>query len=461
MSIPTPKIFETGAMKPEYGLDTVNQSDGWGAVNSPRTLGANDAFPWLSFSNKVTIGTSKDDSVITRAFETTPRMTSTTIDNPVSFYARVKGMNRFHYWMFGFENLIKEVVAFKAGTSPFTAAVTPGDAFVDVSTNNFTFLRTETIRNLDGTTDYIYVFEADDSVAPALQTGTLTCSSPSNTFTFTSHSGVMYEHLYELDSYGRRYRLYTSAEQSLLSLAATDKRNLMATFAKRMASYDLRYKNAMCKNFALKSSSPGLAQFDCTFMAFTEERGDYSSSTWTLLSGLGNASLIPAHFEYRFAIGTAIALHSDGYITGLTDLGLTDFNLGVEIPLQSIQDIISGLTIAEPVIQGKYGIKMTGTISRHTVNTYQGYRDAQTPLVAHLVTNQGWYMQEVMIKKATLDDAGAGDEDVAAEALSLNPGFVDGASEFTEWLEGITEIHDSPILLRIRDDSNVNEMIQY
>jgi len=462
MTIPTPKIFQTGAMKVEPGIDAGTPSDGWGEAVGVQALGALDAFPWINFSNKLAIGVTEDDSVITRAFKTTPRMTSKTVDNPVSYYARYKGMNRFHYWMFGFENLVKEVVAFKAGVSPFNAAVTPGDVFVDTDLNDFAFLRTETVRNVNGTTSYIYIFEAIDSVSPTLQTGQMTCSSPANTFDFTSHCGiagsVMYEHLYEIDSLGRRYRLYTTAEKALLTLAAADKRNLMATFAKRMAGYDLRYKNAMCKNFALKCSAAGLASWDCNLMAFSEERGDYSSADWTLLTGLDDASLIPAHFEYRFGIGTAIALHADGYIEGLIDLGLSDFSLDIETPMQSIQDIISGLSIAEPVLEGKYGIKMTGTISRHTVQTYQGYRDAQTPVVAHLVANQGWFMQEVMIKKATLDDAGAGDEDVAAEALSLNPGYEAAGHEFTEWLEAVTEIHESPVLFRVRDNSNVNEM---
>lgn len=465
MTIPTPKIFQTGAMKVEPGLNSGTPSDGWGQTVGVQTLGANDAFPWLTFGNKVGIGVSEDDSVITKAFKTTPRMTTKGVDNPISYHARFKGMNRFHYWMFGFENVVKEVVAFKAGASPFNVPVTPGDAFVDTDTNNFTFLRTEKIKDIDGTFDYIYVFEADDSVSPTLQTGQLTCSSPANTFDFTSHSGtggsIMYEHLYELDSLGRRYRYYTSTEQSILSLAALDRRNLMATFAKRMASYDLRYRNAMCKNFSFKCSAPGMASYDANLVAYTEERGDYSSSDWTLLTGLDDAAIVPVHYEYRFGIGTALSLHNDGYLEGLTDIALSDWSLDVEVPTQAIQDIISGLQIAEPVLEGKYGIKMTGTISRHTVNTYQGYRDAQTPLVAHLVANQGWYMQEYMIKKATLDDAGAGDEDVAAESLSINPGFISGTHEFSEWLEDITELHESPILMRVRDDSQYNEMTRY
>lgn len=459
MTIPTPKIFETGAMKLEYGLDTVDQSDGWGSLASERTLGTDDAFPWLTFSNKLDVATEEDASVTTRAFKTTPRMVGKTVDNPVSFLSRFKGMNRFHYWMWGFENKVKEVVAFKAGASPFSASPTPGDTCVDTDTNDFIFLRTEVTR-----TEKIYIFEAVDSVSPTLQTGTLTNTGVPWTFTFTSHSGsagsVMYEHLYELDSLGRRYRLYTTAEKALLSLAATDKRNLMATFGKRMANYDLRYKNAMCRNFSMKCSAAGMANHECNYMAYTEERGSYDSNNWTLLAGLLDTQLVPAHFEMMFSIGTGFTL-TDGEITGLVELGLSDVSLDIETPLQSIQDFISGLSLAEPVLENKYGVTMAGTISRHTVQTYQEYRDAQTKIVAHLVANQGWFMQEWMTKEATITESGADDSDVAMEPLALNMGYIEGTNEFTKWLQGITEIHDSPVLFRVRDDSSDNEMIKY
>jgi len=540
MSSPTPKIFETGAMKMEYGLTLVNvdtviadagtdiltvatdhglltgapvqftttttlpaplavlttyyaivvdsdeiqvattlanaklgtdidltdtgtgvhtlqknasQSDGWGSANSERDLYTDDAFPWLTFSNKLNIATEEDNSVTTRAFKTTPRMVGKTVDNPVSFHARFKGLNRFHYWMWGFENVVKKVVAFKAGTTPFSGdSPVPGDACTDTDVNNFTFLRTEQTRD-----EKIYIFEADDSVAPTLQTGVLTHAGPGWTFTFTSHSSLMYEHIYELDSFGRRYRLYNTAEKALLSLSATDKRNLMATFGKRMSEYDLRYKNAMCKNFSFKFTAAGLSQYDCNYMGFTETRDNYNSEDWSLVSGLGDASLVSAHFEFMFKLGETISL-TDGELTGLTEIGISDADLSIVTPLQSLQDTVSGLSLAEPVLEGKYGVKMTGTISRHTVQTYQTIRDAQTKIAAHLVTNQGWYMQEWMLKEATLSEAGPDDGDVAQEPLSLESGFVEGTNEFSDWLYGVTEIHDSPVIFRVRDFSSVNQM---
>jgi hypothetical protein len=430
---------------------------GWGDTNAAMALGANDAFPWLGFGHKFAIETAKDESVITRSFESGAKTIAKKVENPISYHARFKGMNRFHYWMFGFENLVRKVVVFRAGANPWaTATPVVGDACKDVDLNEFYFLRTEQTR-----TEKLYVFEAV-TVAPTLQTGVITetVGTPKWTFTFTSHSGILYEHLYELDSYGRHLRSYTTAERALLTLAVNDKRNLMCTLGKRMESYDLRYKNAMSKNFNFKCSAAGLASWEGNYVAYDETRGDYSSSVWTLLTGLDQASLIPAHFEYMFKIGETITVPS-GELTGLTEIALSEFGINVEPPTQTIQDTVSGLAIAEPVLEGKYALKMNATISRHSVQTYQTFRDAGTELCAHLVANYGWYMQEFMIKKCRIVESGANEDNVAAEPLSLEIDFDSGTSNFSDWLTRVTEMHESPLLFRVRDDSQYNEMIRY
>lgn len=430
------------------------QTDGWGGTSGVQTLGANDAFPWLTFGSKLNVATEEDASVTTRAFKTTPRMIGKTVDNPLSFYNRFKGIGRFFYWMWGFENDVVPVVVCRAGSSPFSSTPTIGDEGDDSAAKSFKFLRKEVTR-----TEELYIFKVEDGIAP---TGTTITKAAGWVFTFTSTSAIMYEHLYELDSQGRRLRPYTAAERAVLtSLLVADYRNLACTLGKRTSGYDLRYKNSICKNFSLKMTAAGLSQWDANYMAFTEERGDYSSSTWTLLSGLGDNSLVPAHFEYRFLIGETIAADSEGAISGLTEIGMSDVSFDVETPLQAIQDTISGLSLAEPVLENKYGVRCTGTISRHTVQTYQTYRDAQTKVVAHLIANQGNYMQEIMMKECTFSEAGGDDSDVMAEPLALECGFIEGTSEWTEFLYGVTELHDSPVLFRVRDDSSQNEMLRY
>jgi len=433
---------------------------GWGGNTGVQTLGANDAFPWLAFGSKLNIATEEDASVTTKAFKTTPRLIGKTVDNPVSYYARFKGINRFHYWMWGFENKITEVVVCRAAASPFTVAPVIGEQGDDVATNTFTFLRTEILRN----GDRLYIFKADDSVAPS---GGLTITKAAGwVFTFVSTSAVMYEHVYELDSRGRRLRSYTAAELAVhTTLLSTDQRNLMATFGKRINEYDLRYKNSMCKSFSLKMSAAGLSQWDANYMAFTEERSTlangYSSEDWTLVSGLGDHSLVPAHFEYRFSMGTTITPGTEGEIVGLTEVGLTDFSFDVEVPLQSLQDTISGLGLAEPILENKYGVRCTGTISRHSAQTWQAYRDAQTKVVAHIITNQGDYMQEIMMKECTFSESGGDDSDVIQEPVALEIGFLASTSEWSDYLNGITELHDSPAVFRVRDDSDVNQMLLF
>lgn len=433
--------------------------DGWGGATGVQTLGANDAFPWLNFSSKLNIATAEDESVVTKAFKTTPRLIGKTVDNPVSFHARYKGMNRFHYWMWGFENEVKEVVVCRAGSSPFSAAPTIGDTCTDVATNGFTFLRTEILRD----ETRLYIFEADDSLAPA---GGLTLTETGGSpwvFTFVTTSAVMYEHVYELDSRGRRLRSYTIAEVAAITdILATDKRNIMCTLAKRTDNYDLRYANSMCKNFSLKMTAAGLSSWDANYMAYVEERSilanGYASDDWTLVSGLEDGQLIPAHFEYRFYMGETITPGTEGEVTGLTETAMTDISFDVEVPLQSLQDTVSGLGLAEPILEGKYGIRCVGTISRHTAQTWQTYRDAQTKIVAHMIANQGDYMQEIMMKECTLSESGGDDSEVMQEPLALELGYLIGTSEWSDYLEGVTELHDSPAILRIRDDSDVNQM---
>ncbi len=457
---PTPKIVQTGAMLLEYGQTGVNQSTGFGDTSNARVLGATHAFPYLSFGNKVGIEKQEDESVTTKAFKSTSRMIGQKIDNPISFYGRFSGLDSFHYWMWGFEGEVMPVVAFKAGAAPMSAQPTPGDDVTDVDTQDFTFLRTETIRG-----DKIYIFRADEAtpVAPTLQTGVLTSAAPAWTFTFTSHSGLMYEHTYELDGLGRRFRDYTTAEIAAVTGAdATDKKNLMATFGKRFDTYDVRYANAVCKSFSMKLVAAGQLSWDCGIVGYKEERSDYSSDNWTLPTGLGDNSLVPAHFEAMFNIGTAaLTFATDGSVSNLTELGVTESELAVDMPLQLIQDTVSGLYIAEPILEGKYGTRLTGTISRHTANTYQGYRDAQTPVIAQQVCNQGWYMQEIVIKEATLDEAGPDDGAVAAEPLGMDIGFVEGSHDWDDWFYGYTETQDSPVIFRTRNASADNMMVEY
>lgn len=474
MGQPTPKIFQTGAMKMEKGRG-VGKSLGWGDTTAAQSLGALDAFPYLNFGTSVTINNEEDQSVTTKAFKTTPRMVGKMVENPLNFNGRFAGLNAFYYWLFGWENPAKPVIVFKAGADPFQQDGSPrapeaGEVYVytwdDEGTPtdiDLTFVRIESSR-----TDKLYVFSVDPAeVGNITQSGTaeLTIvSEDPSIFTFTSHSGAMYEHLYEIDGSGRRYREYNTAEQAILGalIDEGDKKNLMCTLAKRMSLYDIRYANSMAQDFGYKFDAAGLAEWDSNFKAYIEERGAFNSSTWTLKPGLCDGQLTPAHFEHRFFIGEMDSIGVvDGELSGLDELALSSFNLSVGMPLQALQDTVSGLSIAEPVLEGKYDISLTGTISRHTVQTYQQYRDSQSKVAAYLSSHQGWYMQEFMIKEAVISEAGPDDSDVAAEPLNLSAGFVCSATHpFSDWV-ATTEAQSSPVIFRVRDYEPQNEMIRF
>ena len=438
----SPKIFQTGAMALENGKVGVNQSTGFGTPNSVKSLAGNTAFPWLSFGNKLGIDKEEDNSITTNAFKTTARMIGQKVDNPVSFYDRFYGLNRFKYWMFGFEDEVKKVVAYKGVES---APFTPGAAFTDQDSIPFTFLRKEVEKGVT-----IYVF-ATASVAVLDATGTLTATVGGATLAYTSQSGYMYEHVFELDGFGRHFRDYQTVEH-LSGYTAGDKKNMAATLGKRMGDYDILYPNSMCKGFTYKLSAAGLAQYECNYIGFKEVRQTPSlASTWVLPTELSDNKGVPAHYQTSFYIGTTQAT--------MVELGMSEINVAVETPLQVLQDTISGLWIAEPVLEAKYGLKMTGSISRHSQPTYQDIRDAQTDVCARIAQVSGWYMQEFLIREATIVDAGPDDDAVSKEPLELSIGY-NGANEnpFATWLQGNTLVHNSPIVLRVRDFDPTNSM---
>ena len=153
---------------------------------------------------------------------------------------------------------------------------------------------------------------------------------------------------------------------------------------------------------------------------------------------------------------------TDGEMGGLDELGMSSVDLNVSVPLQSLQDTVSGLSIVEPEIEGLYDIKMTGTISRHTSQVYQGYRDTQEKLIAYMSMHQGWYMQDFIIKEIVINNAGPDDGAVAQEPLDISAGFVcEEPHAFTPWLEGVTEVQKSPVVFRMRDFHAENEMVRY
>jgi hypothetical protein len=440
------KIEQIGAFQLEAGKTGAGQSPGWGQSGSVEALGANDAYPWFELKKGKTVGNVQDNSITNHAFKDVSRKTSEYVEQGWATHLRFDGLNALLYWCFGFENSIVKVGVF-ALSAP-TIEPVAGATYRDTDLNDFTFMRKET----SGGTTY-YVFRCDDSTVPTLGTGDLTKQAGTGdaTLTFSAHSDLMYEHLYELDAHERHFMAYRTAEQ-ITGYAAGDKKNRMATIGVKMGTNDYRYPNAMCKGFELRSQAAAFAELGMDFCAYDEERGDYDSDTWTFPTTRDSTENIVVHHQTAFEIGASES--------ALVALGITSFNLKCGVPLQVLQDTLSGTHIAEPVMEGKYETTLESTISRYAAETYQTYRDAWTSVVARISAVSGYYMQEVLVQEAKLPQAGPTDDDVAQENLNIVLGSDAATNAWSTWLYGNTLIQNGPIVLRIRNTDSVNHMFE-
>ena len=437
----TVKPLQRAAFKLEKGL-VGDPSPGWGESGSERTLGSGDAFPYLNLGKGKTINQVEDESITTNGFKDVPRKTGELVTKSLEHDAYYTDINNKHFWAFGFENSIVEECCFVINTP--TVEPTAGATYRDTDLNDFTFLRRETF----GSTIY-HVFRCDDSVVPTLSTGDLDKQAGTGdaTLTFTARSSLMYNHLYELDKHERHFAVYRTAEQ-ITGYTTGDKKNRMATIGIDLYPNDMRYKNAMCAKWGLSSTAGQVAKILYDFIAYTSERGDYSSSSWTFPSGMTSNSNRMSHDQFKVEVGTA-----EG---SLTELGISDFDIGIDIPLNKIQTTKSGLYLAEPVFEGRYNLTCNMTLGRYAADTYQDLMDAWTTVLVRISASFGYYRFELLVNAAKIKSPGPSDDDVSKELLECIP-YYTTTNNFSTWLYGNTLIQNSPIILRVRDLSSVNQ----
>jgi len=442
------KIEQVGAFQLEAGQAGGAQSPGWGESGSEESLGANDAFPWVDFGKGKTVNVAEPNEITSEGFQDIPVKVTEYTEKPLSTYARFAGLGAFNYWMWGFENSIVKVAVFTITTpsvDPTAGAVY--DEEVGGGGNGYTFLREETW----GSTTYL-IFRAVDSAVPAGQSGTLYKQSGTGdaTLAYTAVSALMYEHLYELDAHERHLADYRTAEQ-ISGWGAGDKKNRMATLGIKLDTNDFRYKNAMCKKFGFSSSAGELAMHPMEFVAYDEERADYSSASWTFPATFHASDNIVGHHQLVCEIGTA-----EG---AMVAVGVTNVEFSVDIPLQIIQDTISGTHLAEPVMEGKYGVGLSMALSRHSADTYLGYRDAWTTVIGRVAGRYGYYMQEFLFNEMKVPEAGPNQDDVPKENLRFAAGY-STSNNWSSWLYGNTLIQDGPVCFRVRNLDSVNHMFE-
>lgn len=265
-------------------------------------------------------------------------------------------------------------------------------------------------------------------------------------------TGGYYHHLFELDRLDRHCAAYRAApaEQTAGDYNAADRKNRMATLAIKRGPNDHRYKNAMCKRFGITSRAGSVAQWSADFDAYAEERGDYSSANWTFGTGASGSSLLIPHHHFTVSIGPAGALVA---------VGVVDFELSVDIPLNHQQDTTTGLYLAEPKGEGKYGVSLKMTLSRHSTDTYLAYRDSYTALCAKIVAASGSYAFGLLFPEIRIPAASLTADSVPNQTLEfVCERKTNAATPFGTELAGQTIIQESPVLCQVKNQNDTNEM---
>jgi hypothetical protein len=449
----TPKMFQMAGMTAEKGL-IADQSPGWGVNGSYVIPGADEGFPWLEFGKEKSIQLKEDASVVGQAFSAPSRQTGYRVDNPLNFLARFDDFNYPYYWMMGFENKVKTVVVCTSVLG-FTGAGLPvayDDSFSDGGTNDFTYLRSVTMKTLSAEPVTYHYFVALDA-APA-STATLTHGSGGTAIQIilSDCSPLLYEHIFEFDGKNRTYREYTAAEILQIDGHTTgDKKNLAATLGLRMSDYDFLFPNSICKNFTYSVKGEDMAMWETNFCSSDQLRDTGLLDDVTFIPELMDNFAVPAHYQHGFYLGTTLA--------NMGELCITDISIKAEIPLAEIQTMCSGLHISEPKLTNKYKVTGSMMIPFHDAETYMNYRDAQNRLCGTLRANQGWNSLEFLFKRITINKSGPDSGDIAAEPIEFEISRCPASEDVFADTLGTTQVYDnSPFCIRVVNTVSTNAM---
>lgn len=433
------KIFQKGAFKLESGKTGAGQAPGWGDTVS--VLGANDALPYNALGKAKTVNSVKDNSITAQGFSELPRKVSNYVEQPLSLNNRYDGLNHLLYWALGLEDNVQAVVCYVCNT--VATDPVPGDTYTDAQSHVCTFLRKEVNR---ATTYYIFA----QSVVPTLTTGDLTRTSGAgdNTITFTARSPLMYEHVFKFDPRSR-HNVAIPTDEQLSFYDSGDIKCRTAIIGVNMdPGVDIVSTNAMCKKIAFASSAGEIATIETDFLAYNQTVLDAAAETWTYPDTLRDSDNLIMHHDFLVQLGTTVS--------SLTTVGVTSFNIDTEIPLQVLQDTVSGQYIVEPVMEGQYIFDMALVLSRYTATTWQELTDAWTQVVARVAATQGYYLQEFLINNAIINSPGPDEDAVSKENVKLiiSDSTVDN---WEDYLYGLDMDH-GPVTLRVRNLTVNNQM---
>ena len=450
----TRKALSIGAFQLEPGLDDGGSAptDGWGDSSAIQTLGSGDALSITSMNIVGKSETAENESIDGQAFKDIPNQVQVGAQGSMGGDLRYRGIDKLLYWALGFE---------RPGESPITAcqftiasALTDDPEVDDVYSNNSNEF---TITGLDLTLGVgtIYAKRTSGTGSPTT-TGDLDYVSGGEAgddpITYSATTGLYYSHMFELDAMDRHFAPYRAVpdEQTAGDYNVGDRKCRMATIAQKKGPNDHRYPNSMCMKFALSSQAGGSSTWTADLIAYDEDRGDYSSASWTFPAGATGSAYRILHHHWKVSLGSS---------GSLTDIGVTDFEIGIDIPLDVKQDTESGLYVAEPIGAAKYSITGKLSITRHSVDTYHAYRDAFTALVLKFVATNGNDQFKILMQDVVITEASTTEDDVSPIPLTFAFGpDTNALTPFSYELEGHTIVQDSPILIITNNANSTNEM---
>jgi hypothetical protein len=466
MANSTAKINQTAARALELGNAASPHGGFTGDWDKSLRPATGIAYSELSLDKE--FSTEDDGQITYGAQPTADVLQAITMENSYNFVNRFRSKDQDFAWSFGFETIKRVVVA--TLTDPDSIpSVDKYDEYTIDGEAGYEFLRFEKFRLTDYSWSVLAVFLAPTTVNIVDPiTGATTLVGDGANIVVKHIFPTMAEHLYELPN-DRSLRPFTEAEESAMALTPAEitaewQRSLMMRFLKKYSDYIIESKHNMCESFNLSYSSGQPVSFEAGTVGFNDEdmlHGEEVEASFELACEDRESALNINFYQTMFEIAPDETLGTiqgqasyDGYDQSFEE-GVTDMTIGISIPLQKIQDTVSGLYINEPQIEGKYEFEGTTTITYNKGTKYRRLRDAQAYCHSRVSSYRGAEMQELLIKKFRLRQAGPNMDDVAAEPIEMNISGSCGEHPFTEWLtyeDGVNpEVYESAIVMRCRN----------
>jgi len=445
----TKKTDRIAALRLEVGK---NIAAAWAFNGSTiQTLGADHLIPYEELSVKGATETVDDGTIDGAAFMDLPvQVQKTAALDGFGSILKYDGLTRLFYWMFGFEDGLTSPREWRKFTvSGVTTPPAVGDKYTHPSDNDRDYFVREVSLTAGAGTLWLEVFNG--TTAPSAS-GTLTRETGSGdaTISFSAVTVAFFLHIWEVDKHERNFLPYRTGENTAGDADADDRKNRFATIGVKEGPSDKRYVHTICKSFSITSKAGDLARWSASGIGAKEERGSFSSATWTAPAGTLGSALDVRHSDFTVKIGPS---------GSLVAVGVSEFSIEVEIPIQVLQDTESGLFIAEPVLEGKYNVRGSITLSRHTVDTYLANRDAFDALALSLEAENNDFKFGLYLPDIRLVDTPVAEADVPTNPLTFVTGKEPaGGNPFTTEIGGVVLFQKGPLFLLNRNKSAANEM---